>query len=174
MRASVDDKPYIEYLAGRPVPKVSPKHRHAVVQLAIGNVFLRLGRERGTTGLEWRFRLAEGKRKTHLVPDLAFFSYARWRALPEEERQEPRAVPDAVVEIRSPSDRESNVQWKIREYLDGGTALVLDVLPEQRRIVAYAREGTREFGAGDVFEHPAMPWLRFEVEEVFALLEPTE
>lgn len=175
MEAFVDEKPYIEYLAGRAVRKVSPKHRHSMVQFAFCELLNRLGRGRGTAGPEWRFRLAEGSRKTHLVPDASFMTYERWRALAtDEEREEPPYAPDVAVEIRSRGDRESNVQWKIRAYLDAGTLLVFDVFPKQRRFVVYAKEGSREYLPGMTFEHTAVTWLRFEVDEAFAYLDPTE
>ncbi|HEY1976525.1 MAG TPA: Uma2 family endonuclease [Candidatus Baltobacteraceae bacterium] len=175
LRISDDKKPYVEWLAGRPVPKVSPKHRHAVVQWALCGIVRRLGKGRGTWGTEWRFALDERKgKRTSLVPDIAFVSYERWRPLAQEQQQEPPFAPDVAIEVRSPSDRMKNVLWKVQAYLDGGALLVLDVLPEERRIVAYDRNGATEFSSTDFFEHAAVPWLRFDVAEAFADLEPGE
>jgi Uma2 family endonuclease len=175
LRISDDEKPYVEWLAGRPVPKVSPKHRHSAVQGALCAIVRHLGKGRGTWGTEWRFDLDEQKgKRTSLVPDVAFVSYERWRPLDNEKRQQPPFAPDLAVEVRSPSDRMKNVLWKVQAYLDGGALLVLDVLPEERRLIAYDRGGPTEFASGDLFEHPAMPWLRFNVPEAFADLEPDE
>ena len=177
MRAFIGDEPEIEYLAGRAVAKMSPKHRHAVIQGSLWAVLRRLGRGYGTVGTEWRFRLSEGTQtagKTHLVPDVAFVSYERWRPLSDPERQEPPFAPDVAIEVRSPGDRNADVMWKIRAYLDAGASLVLDVFPEQRRIVAYAAAGALEYDEGDCFECSSVPWLRFDVREAFADLEPGE
>lgn len=175
LRISDDEKPYVEWLAGRPVPKVSPKHRHAVVQYAMCNIVRRLGKDRGTWGTEWRFDLDDARsRRTSLVPDVAFISYERWRPLDEKQRQQPPFSPDVAIEVRSLSDRMKNVHWKVQAYLDRGALLVLDVLPEERRIIAHDRDGTKEFVVGEAFEHPAVPWLRFAVAEVFEDLEPGE
>ncbi|HZZ00205.1 MAG TPA: Uma2 family endonuclease [Candidatus Baltobacteraceae bacterium] len=175
LRISDDEKPYVEWLEGRPVPKVSPKHRHSVAQFAICAIVRRLGKGRGTWGTEWRFELDDRKRKrTSLVPDVAFVSYERWRPLGDENRQQPPFAPDIAVEVRSPSDRMKNLLWKVAAYLERGALLVLDVLPEERRIVAYDRNGIAEFATGDLFEHAAVPWLRFAVAEVFEDFEPGE
>ena len=170
----IDDRE-IEILAGRPVRKVSPKHRHAVVQGRLWAILSSLGRGRGTTGTEWRFRLDDlPGAQTRLVPDVAFLSYERWRPLVGEDRQEPPLAPDIAVEVRSPDDRLSNVMWKIRAYLKTGTLLVLDVLPEQRRIITYERDAMHEFGQDETFALESIPWLRFDVAEAFADLEPGE
>ena len=49
----IDDseKPYIEYLAGRAVPKVSPQRRHAIVQERLWAILSALARGRGVSAL---------------------------------------------------------------------------------------------------------------------------
>jgi Uma2 family endonuclease len=173
MHLYLEDDRAIEYLAGQPVRKMSPEHRHSVVQLAFGQILTRLGRGRGTTGSEWRFRLSESaENRTELVPDVAFISYEHLQQFAEAQRQEPPCAPDIAVEVRSPDDRESRVLWKIRSYLDAGTLIVFGVFPDQRLIVAYTRDGKHEFPIGTKFEHAPIPWLRFDTAEAFALLEP--
>ena len=170
-----DEKPYAEWLGGLRFRKMSPKHRHSVVQGAFWLLLRDLGKGRGTVGTEWRFHLdANPKRRTSLVPDVAFVSYERWRPLSEDDRQEPPFAPDVAIEIRSPGDKRARIEWKIRAYLDKGSLVVFDVLPKQRRIFAHTTAGVRELGESDVFEDVAVPWLRFEVAEVFAGLEPSE
>jgi Uma2 family endonuclease len=156
---------------------VSPKHRHGVVQITLGHLLLTRGRGRGTVASEWRFKLGTSESelgRTELVPDIAWVSYERWRPLSAAEKQEPRFAPDIAVEIRSPDDRLSNVLWKMRAYLDHGSLLALDVLPEERRITLYAKDGIHEFALGETFSHASVPWLRFKVHEAFADLEPDE
>lgn len=55
----------------------------------------------------------------------------------------------AFTRITSPSD----------------SVLVLDVDPETRAIVAHTAEGVRTFVDTMLFEHRAIPWLRFTVAE---------
>jgi Uma2 family endonuclease len=167
-----DEKPYTEYLAGRPVQKVSPKRRHGKVQGALFNVLTRVASGRGEVSLEWRCRIDDApKSKTHLVPDVAFVSYERWRPLGEQQREELPFAPDIAVEVRSPGDDLANFAWKIRAYLDNGALAALDVLPLQRRIVAHTNEGVFEFGAAETFAIDSVPWLRFEIEEAFVGLD---
>ena len=51
-------KPALEWIGGRAVQKVSPKRRHAILQLSIGGALKAWARGRGEAGSEWRFRLA--------------------------------------------------------------------------------------------------------------------
>ena len=62
----------------------------------------------------------------------------------------------------------------MKAYLAAGALVALDVLPNERKIVAYGRDGTREFALDETFEHAAVPWLRFPVADAFAKLEPSE
>lgn len=168
----LDDKPEVEYLDGQPFPKVSPRRTHALVQLAAANLLRRCSQRTGQIGPEWRFNVGarEGS-KTELVPDVSYVSRDRLRALTSQEREEPPFAPDIAVEIRSPSFRAGLLRDKIVKYLAAGTLLVLDVDPASRRVFAHAREGLREFSQTDSFEHPAVPWLRFAIGELFAELD---
>jgi hypothetical protein len=48
---------------------------------------------------------------------------------------------------------------------------VLDVDPKTRIIYAHASDGVRTFRLGDRFKHPAIEWLEFPVNAVFAELD---
>ncbi len=167
----LSDSPEIEFLAGRPLAKVSPKQSHAVVQLALASLVRDLARGRGKVGTEWRFRLAARPTPTSLVPDVAFVSTGRLAKLPPRLREEPPFAPDLAIEIRSPSDRIANVRWKMHAYLEAGAALALDVVVARRKIVAYGSNGVREYAEGDAFAHEALSWLSFRVADAFADLD---
>lgn len=168
----LDHKPEIEYLDGRPFPKVSPRRTHALVRLAAADVLRRCSQRAGQVGPEWRFNVGAGQgSKTELVPDVSYVSRDRLRALAPQEREEPPFAPDVAVEIRSPSFRARLLHGKIVKYLAAGALLVLDVDPATRRVVAHARDGVRYFSQSDSFEHPAVPWLRFAIGELFAELD---
>ena len=87
--AEIDDseKPYIEYLAGRAVPKVSPKRRHGIVQGAMFATLRARARGRGDVAAEWRCYLRSEHRRTSLVPDVAFISNERLAQLSEADRE---------------------------------------------------------------------------------------
>lgn len=169
----IDDsrKPYIEYLAGRAVPKVSPKRRHGMVQGALFAILREQARGRGDVATEWRCYLPAEPRRTSLVPDVAFISNERLAPLSEDEREMPQFAPDIAIEVRSQGDQRKNLDWKIAAYLRHGAALVLDVLPLERTIIAHANDGIREFVEGDTITCAAFPWLAFDVCFAFADLD---
>ncbi len=170
MRALID-LPEIEYLDGQTYPKVSPKATHSIVQ---GNVYRILWRcAAGRGGIFPELHVYPGRiddTKTVFVPDVAYVSWDRLRALPEEEREEPPS-PEVAVEVRPPSVDVHYLARKIERYLATGTLLVLDVDPRTRTIVAHDPARVRIFEAGEAFEHDDVPWLRFDVDEAFADLD---
>ncbi|HUY11683.1 MAG TPA: Uma2 family endonuclease [Candidatus Dormibacteraeota bacterium] len=162
-------EPEIEYLAGREVPKVSPRRAHGVVQANVVQIVQRCARELGgTVATEWRFAInADGDPRTSLVPDVAFLSNERLAALDEEAREEPPFAPDVAIEVRSPSDRIADVEWKMAAYLAHGALLALDVIPADRVVRAFTREGMRVFSEGERFASDAAPWLQFNARDAF-------
>jgi len=127
---------------------------------------------RGAVAPEWRCWLDTGEEKpTSLVPDVAYVSPERWEGLDDDDRQMPRFAPDLAIEIRSPSDRERNVQRKIALYLQYGSRVVLDVRPKRRDIVAYDGGTPSTFACGDTFAHAAFTGLNIDVARLFAAIE---
>ena len=67
------------------------------------------------------FRLPNGAKRS---PDASWVSLTRWQALSSAERKSfPPLCPDLVVELRSESDRLSDLQEKMIEYLQNGAQL---------------------------------------------------
>lgn len=160
---------YFETLDGVRYPKVSPRETHATVQLSMAIVLRRLAGTTGRVGVEWEFRVGDvDGTNSILQPDVSFASHDRLRALPKEERQIPPFSPDIAVEVRSPSSRPGLRDRKTARYLATGAVLVLDVDPAKRVIMAHAHAGVRKYANGERFEHPAAPWLVFDVSEAFA------
>ncbi len=122
----------------------------------------------GLVGSEWRVYLCDDPaNRTSLVPGIAYVSRERLRGLSERAVQKPQFAPDVAVEIRSPDDRERDIDEKIALYLRYGSVLVLDVDLDKGRIVAHSRYGKRTFERGETFEHEEAPWLRFEIAALF-------
>ena len=168
MLTTLYDLPELEVLDGRRVPKVSPRRTHALVQRALLAVLERCAADRGEFGPEWRFELgAVDGTDTALVPDIAFVSTERLRALSDDEAEEPPLAPDIVVEIRSPASRPAFLRRKIERYLRTGSSLVLDVDPARKTITGHSPGGVRTFHAGEQFAHAAVPWLEFEIAGIF-------
>lgn len=172
MATILSDKPEIELLDGRAYPKVSPKAKHAGVQGALWRVIEDLVGDTGFVGPEWRFRIGRADdTNTTFVPDVAYVSLERLRAIPEKERDEPPFAPDIAVEVRSPSDNLAFLRRKVERYLQTGSVLVLVADPDNRTIVAHSAGEVRTYAVGDRFEHPAAPWLTFDVAVIFAKLD---
>jgi Uma2 family endonuclease len=120
-------------------------------------------------GTEWDCDLSEQLgTKTLLVPDVCAIKADRLARLSQARRECPPFGPDIVVEVRSPNDRTDEREWKVRAYLEAGTLLVLDVMPDQRTIDAIALDQVTMFREGDTFHHEGAPWLHFDVAEAFA------
>jgi Uma2 family endonuclease len=169
MQRSIDERPYIEFLAGRAVPKVSPKRIHSVLQWRLAALVQSLALDRGDVGTEWRFWIGgERDPRTSLVPDVAYVSRERLDALTKREREQPPFAPDVAFEIRSPGDRTADVEWKMRAYLADGALAAFDVLPEERIVRAFTSTGAATLREGERFTSDALPWLAFAVAELFA------
>ena len=77
-------------------------------------------------------------------------SRPRWEALTSEQKGTfPNICPDFVVELRSSSDTLSDLQEKMREYIENGARLGWLLNPKQRQVEIY-RPG---FGV-EVLENP--------------------
>ena len=123
----------------------------------------RLGRDRlAETG----FQLA---RDTVLAPDYAFISYERMPARPRPAGYA-EVVPDLVVEVVSPHDRQPAVDAKIRIWLYAGVRMVLAAYPAAQEIHAhYADGGVRRFGINDTLTgEPILPGFACPVADIFA------
>ncbi|MDQ2872064.1 MAG: Uma2 family endonuclease [Candidatus Eremiobacteraeota bacterium] len=165
MQQIASDLPEIEYLRGQPFPKMSPKRIHASVQGVMFGILRSAGRGVGQAGTEWRFKLSSD---TEFVPDVAFVSYDRLRALSDEAADEPPFAPDIAAEVRSPSHRAGFARRKVDSYIEHGALLVLDIDPETRRIHAHAKNAPEStYASGQTFAHSAVPWLTFAVNALF-------
>jgi|SRR5579862_8875906 Uma2 family endonuclease len=166
------DPPEIEYLDGRPYPKVSPKLTHSLVQGALVRLLHRCAGKRGRVGPELDVYPGPADAgMTKFVPDVAYVSMERLRSLSAKDREEPPFSPDVAVEVWSPTNDRRYLNLKIARYLATGAILVLDVDPYARTIAAHDGSTIRAYRDGESFEHPAMPWLRFDVAEAFADLD---
>jgi Uma2 family endonuclease len=93
------------------------------------------------------FKLPSGAFRS---PDAAWIRLERWNALTQEQKDTfPPICPDFVIELRSPSDSLSELQKKMREYLDNGVRLGWLIDPQNQRVEIY-RQGQET----EVLTHP--------------------
>ncbi len=103
------------------------------------------------------------------APDIAFIAKDRWAAASHDETFWPGA-PDLAVEVVSPADTVSEVDDKVRAWLDAGAGAVWIVDPKSRNVTVY-RSATDiqtlteddDLRGGDV-----VPGFRCRVGEIFA------
>ncbi|MEM9219185.1 MAG: Uma2 family endonuclease [Cyanobacteria bacterium P01_F01_bin.150] len=80
------------------------------------------------------FRLPNGGKRS---PDVAWVNRERWESLtPKQQEKFPPICPDFVIELRSRTDVLSDLQEKMKEYIDSGLQLgwMLDPRQEQAEI----------------------------------------
>jgi Uma2 family endonuclease len=164
-------EPETEWVRGRALQKVSPKRTHSFLQGALTIELTRWAVGRGGVGPEWRFRVAPpGEMRRPLVPDVAYVSNDRLRALSDEELEVPPFAPDVAVEILSPDDRRIDVDDKIDTYLRAGSSLVIVVDPQKRVVELHDPLATVRLDEGAAIEHAALPGFRYGVRDLFAVL----
>ena len=94
------------------------------------------------------FKLPLGSQRS---PDAAWVELSRWNALSAEERSKfPPLAPDFIIELRSRTDRLSDLQAKMVEYRDNSVRLGLLINPEDRQVEIY-----RLGAAVEVIQSPA-------------------
>ena len=122
----------------------------------------RLGRGRMA---ETGFQLASD---TVLAPDYAFISYERMAGRPPS-RGYAQVVPDLVVEVFSPGDRQPQLDRKIRIWLEAGVRLALVVYPQRQEVYAYHADGSvARFGNDDMLTcEPVLPGFSCPVADLF-------
>jgi hypothetical protein len=167
------DWPEIEYLDGRPYPKVSPKRTHSFVQ---GALLVILRQQAGKLG-EWvpSGVFASGMRT---IPRPSLYPTLHISARSDCARLRPRIVKSHPLRPTSPSKcgRRPVVLACVRRrshYLATGAKIVLDVDPATRLIHVHDAEGVRTLACGQRFTHPEALWLAFDVSEAFADLDDT-
>jgi Uma2 family endonuclease len=172
MARGIDTKPYLEWLDGVESFAVSPNTPHGLAATALLRIMDRAGHGFGDAIPELHVRLNDtAEKRTVLLPDVAFYRIETIASLDPADRLLPNVPPEVIVEVRSPNDRPGFREEKIRRYLAWGCPLVFDVDPLPRTIVVHTRDGARALGIGDTFCDPLVPWLTFDVCEVFERLE---
>ena len=107
-----------------------------------------------------------GKAETIVGPDIAFYSYG---AMPQVPKTLTHHLPELVVEVRSPTDREKAVIGKINRYLNAGIPVVIQVDPENFSLTVYRKgELQQVFDNGDDLTIPdVLPGFSVKVRSLF-------
>jgi Uma2 family endonuclease len=167
-----EQKPYLEFVDGEVVEKVSAQLQHALLQKRLLMLLDGL-RERGLESLsELRFIFGDPPRA--YLPDVAL---ARRAELPRDEwgraRNRIDGPPAVAIEILSPDDKAGRLLEKLSFYMENGADLALVVDPEVERVSVYRPgEAAVLFDRGASIElAPVVPGFFLELDQVFSALE---
>lgn len=106
-------------------------------------------------------------------PDAAWISDERLGDMSRAERRGIiAAIPDFVVEVRSPSDQLAAQQDKMAEWIGFGVRLGVLVDPDDRLVFVYrpGREVERLERPSELSAEPELPGFTIDFEEVWALI----
>lgn len=171
---SDDLKPVLEWVNGRVLPKVSPTPRHALAQGTLVAALRMWADARGSgfVGPECRFQVQPpGEIRRTLVPDVAYVSFDRMSPDELVHSSVPAVAPDVVIEIGSPSDRQADVDEKVRVYLAAGTIAVFLVDPDRKSVKVVDAEGERDL-SNAAFAHEALPGFSLDPAKLFEMPTP--
>jgi len=103
------------------------------------------------------------------APDYGFISYERM-AEPPPSRGYADVIPDLVLEVVSPNDRQPDVDAKTQMWLEAGVRLVLVAYPETQEVYAHHDDGSvARYSIGDtVLGDPVLPGFACPVADIFA------
>lgn len=105
---------------------------------------------------------------TTRIPDVSFVRAGRLPPVEERDRF-PELAPDLAVEVLSPSDRASETNDKVLDYLDAGVHIVWVVDPPRRTVAVYTPDSVahilREHDTLDGGD--ALPGFRLPIADLF-------
>lgn len=77
-------------------------------------------------------------------------------------------APDIAIEVISPGNTASDIQRKVLEFIEAGTAVVWVVYPATATVVEHLSDGSITLlNGGDILETPLMPGFALRVSELF-------
>jgi len=103
-------------------------------------------------------------------PDAAWIKQERWDSLNTAQKRKFAPIcPDFVVELCSPSDRLTDIQSKMAEYLDNGTLLGWLIDPETRTVEIYRPSQTVEVlsAPNSLFGEDILPGFELDLQEIW-------
>ena len=114
------------------------------------------------------FKLSNGATRS---PDVSWVQIAKWDSLSKQQQRKFAPIdPDFVIELLSPTDDLSELQQKMREYMQCGVKLGWLINPEDKQVEIYRCERDKE-----VLEHPQslsgeniLPELTLNLAEIFS------
>ena len=172
LMAMPDDGKRYELIRGALIEMPPPGIMHTVVTDQIGwqiGSFVRQNNLPFVGGPEAAAYIERGP-DTVLAADYAIISLERITEPLPERGYVFGVVPDLVVEVVSPDDRQPEIDAKTQMWLDAGVRLALVVYPETQKVYAHHSDGlVVRYGIGDtVVGDPVLPGFACPVADIFA------
>jgi len=114
------------------------------------------------------FRLPDGALRS---PDASWIQAARWQSLSDQERKTfPPVAPDFVIELRSQTDRLTDLQDKMKEYASCGVRLgwLIDPLLKQVHIYRSSEAPVVLSEPNGVSDEAFLPGFVLDLSRIFA------
>jgi Uma2 family endonuclease len=162
-----------ELVRGRILRLTPPKVHHGIICSNVGFLLRSFVQPRGLGRVLMNDTGVITQRDPDTVrgPDVAYFSFARLPADWEPNRYADVA-PEIAVEVRSPTDRWSQIVSKIGEFLELGTDVGVILDPDSKTAHLYQPdEAPRVLGGDELLEFPTvLPGFSVPVRELFRLV----
>jgi Uma2 family endonuclease len=161
-----------ELVRGRVIEVPPEGPDHVSVCASVARVFLLYG-DRARLG----YPLSNGVLTEHgpdtvRLPDVSFYSHARWPVSQATGALVP-IPPDLAIEVASPLDRGGSILKKVSEYLQVGVPMIWVVYPKQRCVAVYVDDEPMIFWEKDILEgFPELPGFRCPVADLFPPAPP--
>jgi len=142
----------------------SDRNADLTYQLRAWNRRMKLGKTFDSSG---GFKLPNGADRS---PDASWVKLERWNSLtPEQQEQFVPLCPDFVVELRSKSDRVSELQEKMREYMNNGAVLGWLIDPQRKVVEIYRPQQEVEIltNPSTVSGEDILPEFVLDLAEIF-------
>ena len=147
-----------------------PSFSHGTIQAKLAHLLLQ---HIERTGAEYYVSQAAGFRlavRTVRAPDICLVrrgSYAGMKAV----RGVLEGAPDLAVEVVSKTDRATDIDRKVQQYLGAGTTVVWVIYPDTCHVIVYRRSGeTKMVAAAQMLdEKELLPGFQVPVEQIFSV-----
>ena len=155
-----------ELIKGELLTMPPPQFEHGCVVATLSSLLFQHVKvnQLGIVSAESGYKL-ESNPDTVLGPDLSFISAQRLGSIPYGYYP---GAPDVAIEVLSPSDRRSRVEWKTNLWISLGAKSVWNVNPKLRTIEVVRAGGERKvFHETDELVDDTVPGFRVAVAEIF-------
>lgn len=156
-----------ELMDGKVVELMPPGFDHGDLVAAFASILRPFVKSKrlGRVAVESGFRLSRNPDVIR-APDVSFVEAARLEGIATHAFLE--GAPTLAIEIVSPGDLWSDVETKVRLYLENGSLAVWIVEPEAQTITVRTLESARIYDAQSTLRgEPALPGFEIELREIF-------